>query len=295
MGAEVVAVRDALYAAVGHLATEIGERSVLRPTAQMAAADWIGGRLRALGLPVANQWFEVKGTRYCNVEAIARGGDVGGEVVIVGAHYDSVPGTPGANDNASGVAGLLEVARMVSGTDRRREVRFVAFANEEPPFFQTDGMGSLVYARRCRERGQNVVGMVALETLGFYSDQEGSQQYPPPLGLLYPDRANFIGFVGNGMSCGLVRRAIQEFRRTTKFPSEGACVPECIPGIGWSDHWAFWQCRYPAIMITDTAPFRYAHYHKPTDTADRLDYDRMARVVTGIGAVVGELAETRMP
>lgn len=288
------AFRDALKVGVTHLAGTIGERSLSRPSAQTVAADWIEEGFRAAGLDVSRQWFDVGGTRFCNVEAVRRGEELATEVVVVGAHYDSVHGSPGANDNASGVAALMQLAGL-KDIGGRREVRFVAFTNEEPPFFQTDGMGSLVYARRCLERGERIAGMIALETIGFYSDEKGSQQYPPPLGMLYPDTANFIGFVGNGMSRDLVRSSVGEFRRTTKFPSEGACAPECIPGIGWSDHWAFWQCRYPALMITDTAPFRYPHYHRSSDTPDKLDYDRMTRVVLGIGRVVAAMAEGRMP
>jgi Zn-dependent M28 family amino/carboxypeptidase len=206
------------------------------------------------------------------------------EIVVVGAHYDSVEGTRGANDNGSGVAALLAAARAFAQRSDRpaRTLRFVAFANEEPPYFQGSGMGSLVYARACRARGDRVVAMVSLETIGFYTDMPDTQHYPPPLGIAYPSTGNFIGFVGNVASRALVRRAISAFRETTRFPSEGAALPEWMPGVGWSDHWSFWQAGYPAIMVTDTAPFRYPHYHDASDLPDKLSYDRMARVVDGI-------------
>ena len=197
---------------------------------------------------------------------------------------------PGANDNGSGPAALLELARAFAGARPARTLRFVAFVNEEPPHFQTDAMGSLVYARGCRERGERVVAMLSLETIGYYTDAPGSQNYPFPLGLFYPSEGNFLGFVGNTASEQLVFDAIGSFRRHTRVPSEGGVLDERLPGIGWSDHWSFWQMGYPAIEITDTAPFRYAHYHEATDTPDKLDYDGFARVVVGLERVIADLA-----
>jgi Zn-dependent M28 family amino/carboxypeptidase len=225
-----------------------------------------------------------------NVEAEIRGRDRPGDIIVIGAHYDSVPYTTGANDNASGVAAMLALARVFAKAHPAATLRFVAFANEEQPYFYTLDMGSLVYAKRCKARGENVVGMISLETIGFYSDAKGSQKYPPPLDFIYPSEGNFIGIVGDRSSRDLVRRAVGTFRRTTRFPSEGASLFRVIPGVGWSDQWAFWQMGYPAIMVTDTAPFRYPHYHRVTDTPDKLDYDRMARVVGGLEHVIEDLA-----
>jgi Iap family predicted aminopeptidase len=211
--------------------------------------------------------------------------------MVIGAHYDSPTDSPGANDNASGVAALLELARQFKTARPVRTVRFVAFVNEEPPFFQTDLMGSRVYAANARKRGEKIVAMLALETIGYYSDQAGSQHYPPPFNLFYPDTGNFIAFVGNIASRSLVHSSIKIFRESTRFPSEGLAAPGFIPGIGWSDQWAFWQEGYPGIMITDTAPFRYPQYHQREDTPDKLEYEQMARVVAGIGRVVEELTK----
>jgi hypothetical protein len=166
----------------------------------------------------------------------------------------------------------------------------VAFVNEEPPYFGTSRMGSTVYAKRACANGDNIVAMLSLETIGCYSQEKGSQKYPLPFGWFYPDRGNFIGFVANLGSRGLVRRCIASFRNHTRFPSEGVAAPGWITGIDWSDHRSFWQAGYPAIMITDTAPFRYDHYHRPTDTPDRVDYESMARVVAGIARIVEDLA-----
>jgi Zn-dependent M28 family amino/carboxypeptidase len=266
----------------------IGERSVQRPRGLHAAADQIDEALRAAGLKTSRQTFMVDGVSCDNVEAEITGS--GSEVVVVGAHYDSVPFTSGANDNASGTAAMLALARAFAGAHPRATLRFVAFANEEMPHFQTGTMGSLYYARRSRERGEDIVAMLSLETIGYYSDVDGSQKYPWPLGMVYPTRGDFIGFVGDRSSRDLVRRAVATFRRTTEFPSEGAALFRAVPGVGWSDHWAFWHEGYPALMVTDTAPFRYPHYHKVSDTPDKLDYGRMARVVGGLAHVIEELA-----
>ena len=203
------------------------------------------------------------------------------EIVLVGAHYDSVFGAPGANDNGSGVAALLALARRFAGKQTHHTLRFVAFVNEEPPYFQTSQMGSFVYAGRCKARGDRIAAMISLETIGYFSDAPRSQTYPVAvLGAFYPKVGNFIGIVGDVRSRWLVRRAIAEFRKDGKIPTEGAALPAFIAGVGWSDQWSFWQHGYPGIMITDTAPFRYPHYHEATDTPDKLDYDRFALVVS---------------
>jgi Zn-dependent M28 family amino/carboxypeptidase len=280
-----------LRADVETIAGDIGERNTLRPAALAAAARLIEGRLESVGYGVRRHEFQAEGITVANLEALVPGGAAADQIVVVGAHYDSVWGCPAANDNASGVAAGLALAEAFAGRPASRTLRFVFFANEEPPFFQTEQMGSLVYARECRSRGERVVAMLSLETIGYYSDREGSQRYPPPLGLLYPSRGDFIGFVGNVASRWLVRRAVGAFRRHAKFPSEGGALPAFFPGVGWSDHWAFWEQGYPAVMVTDTAPFRYPHYHLSTDTPQHLDYQRMARVVEGLQAVVRDLVQ----
>jgi Zn-dependent M28 family amino/carboxypeptidase len=212
-------------------------------------------------------------------------------VVVVGAHYDSVEGgTPGADDNASGVAGLLALARRFGKTPSARTLRFVAFANEEPPYFQTEEMGSLVYARGCAARGERVVAMLSLETMGMFSEAPGTQHYPFPFDALSPSTGDFLAFVGNVRSTKLVRDAVATFRRTRMLPAEGAAVPDLAPGVGWSDHWSFWQTGVPALMVTDTAPFRNANYHEESDTPETLDYRKLARAVVGLAAVIEALA-----
>lgn len=226
----------------------------------------------------------------CLCEVEIPGSSATEEIVILGAHYDSAIGSPGANDNASAVAALLEIARLFSTQQCRRTLRFVFFTNEESPLFQTADMGSLVYARRSRKLNEKIVAMLCLETIGYYSNEKGSQKYPFPFNYFYPDTGNFLAFVGNLASRKLVHQAIASFRRHASFPSEGAAAPEWIVGISWSDQWSFWQENYPAIMLTDTAPFRYPAYHTEMDTPEKVDYTCLARVVQGLFGVTLELA-----
>jgi hypothetical protein len=289
---------DLLRRHVEVLAGDIGERTVWKHEALAAAADYIEAAFAARGLThVARQTYVLEGRDCDNLEVGIAGADSSrsDEIVIVGAHYDSVVGAPGANDNGSGVAALLELAgRFASaaadGRGPKRTLRFVAFVNEEPTWFGTEAMGSHVYAKRCRARDEDVVAMLSLETMGWFDDAQGSQQYPFPLGALYPSEGNFIGFVGNLRSRALVHRCVAAFRACAAFPSEGAALPEILPGVGWSDHKPFWDHGYPALMVTDTAPFRYPHYHTAEDTPDKVDCEKLARVVGGLEAVIAELA-----
>lgn len=284
------ALRDEMREHVGVLAGRIGERNMVRLRALRAAADYLRATFSGMGYDVREQVFRVEGEEVRNLEAEVKGSARPEEIVLLGAHYDSVIGAPGANDNASGVAALVALARWAREREFARTVRFVAFVNEEPPFFQSSEMGSRVYAREAKKRGERIVAMLSLETIGCYRDVPGSQSYPVPFGLLYPNTGNFIAFVGNVGSRELVHRVISVFRETTKFPSEGAAAPGWIPGIGWSDQWSFWQEGYAGVMITDTALFRYAEYHTERDLPERLDYERMARVVAGVERMIAALA-----
>ena len=279
-----------LRAHVEKLAGEIGERNLIWYKNLTTAAEYIEASLTKAGYAVHQHGYEVSGKMSYNLEVEIPGTDRPEEIVVIGAHYDSVTGSPGANDNATGVAAVLALAGRFSGQRMSRTLRFVAFVNEEPPFFQTSSMGSRVYAQASRQRGEKVVAMLSLETIGYYAEKDGSQRYPPPMSLFYPSTGNFIAFVGNVKSGPLVREVIGSFRRYAKFPSEGAAFPGFIPGVGWSDHWAFWKEGYPAVMVTDTAPFRYPAYHSHQDTPEKVKYDQMARVVGGLRKVIADLA-----
>lgn len=275
---------------VTRLATDIGERHTDRYEALTAAVAYIETEFRAQGLEPVGQDFEAGGRTVRNIEGVLPGGRLSNETVVVGGHYDTAFGTPGANDNASGVAATLELARLLKGRRLDRTVKLVAFVNEEPPYFWTSKMGSRVYAKAAAARGEKIVGMLSLETMGCFTDAPGTQHYPWPLSRFYPDTGNFIGFVGNLGSRRLVRQCVGAFRETAQFPSEGAALFGWLQGIGWSDHSSFWLHGYPALMVTDTAFFRYAPYHTPGDTAEKVDYDRMARVAAGLVPVIERLA-----
>jgi Zn-dependent M28 family amino/carboxypeptidase len=212
------------------------------------------------------------------------------QIVLAGAHYDTVPGSPGADDNASGVAGLIEIARELRGARLARTVRLVAFVNEEPPFFYFGEMGSRVYAREARRRGDDIRVMLSLEMIGCYSDAAGSQGYPPLLRWFYPQAGNFIGFVSNLRSLHALRRVASAFEGASDFPARKLASPAIVPGVSWSDQLSFWREGYAGVMVTDTAFYRYPHYHQPSDTPDRLDYRRMAQVVEGLAGAIRALA-----
>ncbi len=282
-----------LRAHVMRLADEIGERHVYRYPSLLLAADYIRSTWGSMGYGVGSQCYEVAGKRCENLEVEVPGTGRSKEIILVGAHYDSVQGSPGANDNGTGVAAILALAKRFADRPTSRTIRFVAFVNEEPPFFQTKEMGSWVYAQRCRHREENLVLMLSLETIGYYSHESHSQHYPPPLSLIYPSTGNFIGFVSKAEYGAWVREVIGVFRQHAAFPSEGASLWGSLPGVGWSDHWAFWQEGYPAVMVTDTALFRDPHYHSPGDTSEHIHFEYLARVVSGLDETLQELGNRR--
>jgi Zn-dependent M28 family amino/carboxypeptidase len=289
---EQTALRHEMAAHVQKLAGEIGERNELHYAELSAAADYVEHTFSTAGLKSRRDSYELRGRTYHNIETEIRGAEP--QIILVGAHYDSVLGSPGANDNGSGVAALLALSRRFASKPGRKTLRFVAFVNEEPPYFQSSEMGSFVYARRCKDRGDQIDAMISLETIGYFSNEPRSQIYPlPGLGVLYPRTGNFIGFVANTSSRALLREAIGQFRRYAQIPCEGAALPAVIPGIGWSDQWSFWAHGYRGIMVTDTALYRYPHYHADTDTPEKLDYDSMTRVVEGMEKVIEHLAGGR--
>jgi Zn-dependent M28 family amino/carboxypeptidase len=278
---------------VEKLAGEIGERHVLRPQALHEAERYITAALRAAGHTVVRQNYEAQGVDCANLEITIAGTRRSAQIVLAGAHYDTVPGSPGADDNASGVAAILELARLLGEARPERTIKLVAFVNEEPPFFFWGEMGSKVYARAARARGDDIRVMLSLEMLGCYSDDKGSQGYPPLLKYFYPAQGDYIAFVSNIRSRHALRSVFDAFRASSRFPAEKLAAPALVPGIGWSDQLSFWREGYAAAMVTDTAFHRYRHYHQPTDTPEKLDYARMAQVVEGLARTLEALASPR--
>jgi Zn-dependent M28 family amino/carboxypeptidase len=284
-----VALLARLQTHVETLATRIGGR--LATTGLEKAAAYIEQELRSYGYSPRRQTFAADGHTFANIEAETPGMQHPEKIVVIGAHYDTAGNLPGANDNASGVAATLELARHFATIKPARTIRWVFFANEEPPYFQTEAMGSYVYAKRCRERKEDIPAMLSLETIGFYTDKRVSQTYPIGFHPGYPDRGNFLGFVADFQSAFLLRTALKTFRAGTSLPAQGLAAPTSIAGVSWSDHWSFWQFGYKALMLTDTAPFRYPYYHTAHDTPDKLDYPHFADAVQGIAAVVDHLSK----
>jgi hypothetical protein len=290
-----VSLAQQLKRDVTRLASEIGPRNLRRRANLVAAAEFVERELQAAGYAVRRQTYQVEGVDCWNVITEVKGTKLPAGVVLVGAHYDSYGSTPGADDNASGTAALLALARRLAKSQPEKTLRFVAFTNEEPPYFQKATMGSLVYARACRQRNDNLVCVLSLEAMGYYTDEKNSQRYPPPLNLIYPSTGNFIGVIGNVASRPLVHQVVASLRKHVDFPSQGGAVPDTLPGVGWSDHWSFWQEGYQAVMISDTALYRNPHYHKTTDTPEKLNYDHLARVVVGLEGVLRDAAEAKSP
>ena len=259
------------------------------PENMRRAAVWIANELRTAGAAVSEQEFLADGHRYVNV--IAAFGPATADVVAVGAHYDVAGEMPGADDNASGVAGLLELADVLAHATLSRRVELVAFANEEAPYFATPAMGSEVYARSLVESDHSVRGMICLEMLGCFTDAPGSQSLPfAALRLLYPTTGNFIAVVGNLGGAGIVRSVKRSMREASDLPVRSINAPALVHGVDLSDHSTFWRRGLPAVMITDTAFYRNPRYHTEHDTPDTLDYRRMAEVVAGVRNAVLDLA-----
>jgi Zn-dependent M28 family amino/carboxypeptidase len=288
------------------LSEVIGIRNTQRPGGLEAAACYIEGHLRTLGYTVGRQEFTAGTRTVRNIDAQIPGTRRPGEILLLGAHYDSVD-CPAANDNGSGVAALLEAATQWAGgpsqeggeeiRGRRsfaRTLRLVFFVNEEPPFYKGPYMGSLRYARRCRANHENIVGLVNLETIGCYYQDPGSQRYPDPrfrwIRWLLPSRGNFVVFTGNLASWKLALSTYRRFKRRARFPALCLPAPGSIPGPDMSDQWSFWQVGYPAIMVTDTAFLRYPYYHDPEDLPKHMNFPCMTRVVRGLLEAVADLA-----
>lgn len=284
-------IKENLKKTVYYLAEEVGSRSYTELDALQKTVDYIQREMTGYGYPLSVQSFSAKGNSFENIYVVRKGTAHPETVLVVGAHYDTVPGTPGADDNASGVAGLLELARLFADQDPVKTIHFVAFALEEPPFFRTRQMGSYVYAKRLHDEGSNVTGMICLESMGYFRDTPDSQMFPLPfLRFFYPTTGNYITFVSDFRSRFFLSKAKNAFRKGTSLPVESLSSFALIPGIDFSDHRSFWKFGYEAIMVTDTAFYRNPNYHGIGDDAGTIDYDRLAEVVLGLKASIMELA-----
>lgn len=252
-------------------------------------ADYIRSHFKRAGGQLEVQEFETNGAIYKNV--VARFGPNTPSRIVIGAHYDAYRNTPGADDNASGVAGLIELAYLLGNTKLQQQVELVAFTLEEPPYFRTEDMGSARYAHKLRQQGADIEAMICLEMIGFFKDEKNSQRFPSALlKLIYPNRANYIVVVGSIGDRTLIRQVKRSMKGATDLPVYSMCAPKGFPGLDFSDHLNFWNQGYTAVMITDTAFYRNEEYHGAHDSLDRLDFNRMSKVVLGTYEAVIQLA-----
>jgi len=273
---------------VTRLASEIGPRNIYHYEALQAAAAFIETSLTEGGYVPALQQYDARGKSFTNIAAEITGSDRQGEIVVVGAHYDTHKNSPGADDNGSAVATLLELARQFAHQKTSRTLRFVTFTNEEAPFTRRKDMGSRVYARDCRRRGDNITGMVCLESIGYYSEEAGSQ-WLSLWGRLLPRRGDFLALVANRPSRALLARVAGILQRGASLRYRPLVLPTHFPGAWSSDHWSFWREGFPALMVTDTAPLRNRHYHSREDTPDKVDFERLSRAVDDLKVAVADL------
>jgi hypothetical protein len=273
------------------LAREIGSRGYNQMSELSRTIEYISKELTEYGYTVLDQPYEYRGNMYKNIYVEKAGTKEPDKILVIGAHYDTVTGTPGADDNASAVAGLLELARLLAETPLNKTVHFVAFTLEEPPLFRSKKMGSYVYAKSLKQAGRNVEGMICLEMIGYFTDEPGSQVFPLPfMRWFYPTTGNFITLVSNIESRGFLKRVKSGFKKGSDLPVETLSTVFIVPGVDFSDHRNFWKHGYKALMVTDTAFYRNPQYHGIGDVPEILDYERMTEVVLGLKSAIEELA-----
>jgi len=284
----------ALYDHVHALSVLIGSRSIQDYAKIQEAERYILTFLEGQGIPFALQGYDLDGKRYNNIVVTLEGSSHREELVIIGAHYDTISGTPGADDNASAVAVLLELCRDLKDYRPERTLRMIFFVLEEPPSFMTPAMGSHVYAQQALDRGENIHGMISLEMLGYFNENEGSQTYPAPgMRWLFRDRGDFIGVVGNMHSRELTLAVAEALKAGSTLPVEHLTALPFIIGVGSSDHGPFWKMGFPAVMVTDTAFYRNPNYHSSRDTIETLRFDKMSQLVRGMVHVVEYLTKVK--
>jgi Zn-dependent M28 family amino/carboxypeptidase len=266
---------------VSVLSEDIGRRNYEDYENLEKSAAYIIALFEEMDYTVEIMSYEVNEQVFKNITAFQSDIDSSKETIIIGAHYDSCF-NPGADDNASGVAGVIELARLLKEKELKYNLKFVAFANEEPPFFHSKTMGSFVYANEVRNSDEKIKGAVILEMIGYFSEKPFSQKYLPLLGPFFPNKGNFVAIVGNFDSKGLVKSLYSDFKLSERFPVERIVSPDSVPGINFSDHWSFWKVGIPAVMVTDTAYLRNNHYHKQSDLPNTLDFNKMAKVIHGL-------------
>ncbi len=287
-GKKINVNKENLYKHIEFLTSIEPPRNPFNINSLNKSSDYIFNEMKKYCDNVYFQEFKVEGNVYKNV--ISEFGK-GKDLIVVGAHYDVCCEQPGADDNASGIAGILELARLIKNYENKlkNRVQLVAYTLEEPPFFGTDKMGSYIHAESLFTNNENVKFMISLEMIGYFSDEKGSQKFPFPfMNLIYPDRGNFIGIVGSPKDWFITRKIKKKMIEVSKIDVRSINFPNIIPGIDFSDHRNYWKFGYKAVMITDTAFYRNPNYHKESDTIDTLDFNKMSEVIKGVFNVLIE-------
>lgn len=286
-------IRENLRLHVDHLAGLIGPRVLSKPKTIEATTRYIENQWAEVGFDVQHEWFEAIDRSASNLIVERAGRKRADEIVLLGAHYDTVPMSPGADDNASAVAVLIEVSRLLKDHQGSKTARYVAFACEEVPYFNLDSMGSQHHAREARQRKERIAAMLCLEMVGYFRSEVGSQAVPPTiprwLHRFFPRRGNFLAAVGNLPSWKLAWSFRRGFKRGSHLPLFSIVLPETVHEIRLSDNSSFWDQNYPALMLTDTSFLRNPHYHQATDLPETLDYNAMTEVTLGVAAAMRRL------
>lgn len=290
MEQELVTFENDIRADVSYLSETLGPRNPAHHEALVQTANWIEERWLSQGYEVKRQSFLVEGKECVNLEIEILGIRSPEEIVIVGAQYDTWPDSPGANNNGGGVAVLLKLSDMLMGRLPDRTIRLVAFTTQEPPYDNTESMGSLRYARRCRERGEDICMMLCMDAIGVYKQEPGSQRLPFPFSLFYPDRGNFLAFIADLGSRDCLVEVTRGFKKGSALPIAAGCAPRWVKGVTWSDHLSFWRCGYKAVQITDTGAFRSPSHTTSDDTMEKMDFAALARVTVGMYGSILEVS-----
>ena len=289
---ELATLQRDLHADVSFLADTIGPRNPVHYQSLVRAAQWIRARWESQGYAVREQTFPVDGKQVANLEIEIPGRQRPSEIVLVSAQYDTWTDSPGANNNASGMAVLLQLSALLRDYHPDRTLRLVAFTTQEPPYDNTESQGSIRYARRSREAGENIWVMMSMDAIGIYKHEPGSQHLPFPFSLFYPSRGDFLGFIGDLPSRSRVVEATRGFRKGSAFPIAAGSVPRWVKGASWSDHGSFWRFGYRGIQITDTGASRASSHTTREDTIDKIDFAALARITLGMDGSIRELTTT---
>jgi len=292
MQAELEAIENALRADVEFMSVTLGERNPEHYDALVRCADWVKERWEAQGYVVKTQSFTLEGREYANLEIEIPGDKAPSEIVVISAQYDTLPGSPGANNNGSGMAVLLKLSELLKGYSPDRTLRLVAFTTEEDPYFGTEMMGSYHYAKRSSELGEDILIMLSMDAMGYHVNTTRSQKLPFPFSLFYPDRGDFLAFIGDLSSRKYMVDVTRGFKKGSSFPIEAGVVPQGVTGAGWSDHCSFWRFGYPGMQVTDTGAFRSPWHANEGDTMEKIDFDALSRIALGMYAGVAELTQT---